>query len=92
MIKKNKSFICFGTLVSNLYCLYPKIISLHDIESNNESNHHMKVKLSFNETYLWHLHLGYISPDKIQRLVGDESLSSLVIEILPIYKSCLEVK
>lgn len=42
--------------------------------------------------YLWHLHLSHISIDKIQRLVSIGPLSSLVVELLPIYESCLEGK
>ena len=65
VIKKNKSFVCSGTLDDNLYYLFPKINSLHNTKLNNESNYHKKIKLSPNEMYLWHLHLSHISIDKI---------------------------
>ena len=45
-----------------------------------------------NEMYLWHLRLGHINIDRIDRLVKDESLNQLEIGTLPVYESCLEGK
>lgn len=48
--------------------------------------------ISSNEKYQWHLCLGHISLDRIQRLVSDRPLSSLVREPLPACKFYLEGK
>lgn len=45
-----------------------------------------------NETYLWHLRVGYINLNRIQRPVKDDPLSELKVESLPICQSCLESK
>ena len=51
-----------------------------------------KKATSFNSTYLWHLRLGHININMIQRLVRNGPLSSLVLEPLPTCESCLEGK
>ena len=45
-----------------------------------------------NETYLWHLRLGHINPNRIHDLVKSEILNSLICEPIPIGESCLEGK
>ena len=94
-IQKNKTFICSGTLIDDLYYLSPKTNYLHDTEVvHNEHSHKSKKQKisSTNETYLWHLRLGHINQNRIQRMVKDELLSSLDIEPLPLCESCLEGK
>ena len=44
------------------------------------------------DTYLWHLRLGHINLDRINRLVKNGSLSQLEIGTLPVCESCLEGK
>ena len=52
-----------------------------------------KQKISNDDnTYLWHLRLGHINLDGINRLVKDGPLRDLNVETLPVYKSCLEGK
>ena len=45
-----------------------------------------------NETYLWHLRLSHINPNRIQGLVKSEILSSSIFEHIPVCESCLEGK
>ena len=47
---------------------------------------------SDSETYLWHLRLGHIGLDRINRLVKDGPLRELSIGSLPVCESCLEGK
>ena len=47
---------------------------------------------SFNSTYPWHISLSHINLNRIQRLVRDGPLGSLVLEPLPTCESCLEGK
>ena len=44
------------------------------------------------EIYLWHLRLGYISLDRINRLTNDSPLRELSVGTLPVCESCLEEK
>ena len=62
--------------------------SLLNIEFNNNSKR-LKTYLS-NETCLWHLRLGYIALNMIQRLVKDVPLSFLEVEHSSQDESCLE--
>ena len=45
-----------------------------------------------NDTYLYHLRLGYINPNIIHSLVKSGILNSLIFEPIPVYESCLEGK
>ena len=47
---------------------------------------------SSNPTILWYMRLGYINLNMINRLVKDRILDNLVLEPMPICKSCIEVK
>ncbi|KAI3453969.1 hypothetical protein Pfo_010632, partial [Paulownia fortunei] len=83
----NKALICKGCLNNDLYVLKPTDSLLYHTTSNK------RIKLSpTNETFLWHLRLGHINLNKIQRLVRDDSLSDLEVESLPVCESCLEGK
>ena len=53
---------------------------------------HKRVKLSKDETYLWHLRLGHINLNRIKILVSDGPLSDLKVDDLPTCESCLEGK
>ena len=44
------------------------------------------------ETYLWHLRLGHISLERINRLTKDGPLKNLSVRTLPVCESCLEGK
>ena len=81
-------------LVDGLYLITPKIYKIHNIELSNKS-HNLPVKinvLSNNSTYFCHLRFGHINLKKINRLVKEGPLSSLIIQLLPACASCLEEK
>ena len=44
------------------------------------------------EAYMWHLRLGHINSNRIQRLVSDGLISPLDLKNLPVCESCLEGK
>ena len=58
----------------------------------NEHNHLAKKRKVSNETYLWHLRLGRINPNRIHGLVKSGILNSLAFEPIPMFESCLECK
>ena len=64
------------------------------MEINNTSSNSNKRKQpsKINQTYLWHLRLGHINLSRIQRLIADGPLGSLVVENFPTCESCLEGK
>ena len=81
VIEKDKVFICFGNIVDGLYILTP------------DKHESLKRKfLSTNDVYLWHLCLGHINPNRIQRLIKDGLLESLDFDEFPICESFLEGK
>ena len=91
-IRNKYSFICSGTLLNGLYFLSPMSYDINIIESiNNDEHDHLSKKMRvLNETYLWHLRLGHINPNKIHGLVKSEILSSLIFEPILVCESCLE--
>ena len=92
-IRSRSSFICSGDLMNNLYFLSPLSYDINDIEIvKNEHNDLAKKRKVSNETYLWHLRLGHINPNRIHGLVKSGILSSLAFERIPICESCLEGK
>ena len=93
-IRNKYSFICSGTLLNGLYFLSHMSYDINVIESINDDEHdHLSKKRRFsNETYLWHLRLGHINPNRIHDLVKSEILSSLIFEHIPVCESCLEGK
>ncbi|KAH9697148.1 hypothetical protein KPL71_023495 [Citrus sinensis] len=90
----NKRLICSGTLEDNLYHLSPMIHSMHDTVINNDEHTHLSKKrnISSNQHYLWHLRLGHINQNRIQRMIKDGLLGPLENESLPLCESCLEGK
>ena len=67
---------------------------MQQMEINNTSSNSNKRKQpsEMNQSYLWHLRLGYINLSRIQRIIADELLGSLVVEIFPTCESYLEEK
>ena len=61
-------------------------------EFKNDEPIPKRVKLDINETYLWHLRLGYINQTRIEKLVNDGPLKELRVTPLPTCESCLEGK
>ena len=64
---------------------------LLNVEMNDNNSKRLKTSHS-NKTYLWHLRLGHINLNRIQRLVRDGFLSHLKVEYLPQCECCLEGK
>jgi transposase InsO family protein len=90
IISKNDKIICQGTLENGLYFLHRNIS--HSLDTEITEPNHKRVKLSKDETYLWHLRLGHINLNRIKRLVSDGPLSDLKVDDLPTCESCLEGK
>ena len=59
IISKNDKFICKGTLENGVFYLYRNISHLLDTKLTQPN--HKRIKLSTDETYLWHLPLGHIN-------------------------------
>ena len=94
VIKKGKMFICSGNIVDDLYILTPNKHELYNFELNNDS-HVKSLKRKFPSTsdaYLWHLRLGHINSNGIQRLIKDGLLEPMDFDEFPVYESCLEGK
>ena len=79
---------------NGLYMLRPDEQSLLNTEMFKvEHPKSKKQKVSHdNDTYLWHLRLGHINLDRINRLVKDGPLRELKVGTLPVCESCLEGK
>ena len=94
VIKKDKVFICSGNIVDGLYILTPDKHVLYKSKLDNNSHvKSLKRKLpSTSDAYLWHLRLGHINSNKIQRLIKDGLLEPLDFGGFPVCESCLEGK
>ncbi|KAG8381639.1 hypothetical protein BUALT_Bualt06G0142500 [Buddleja alternifolia] len=93
-IKHNKSFICKGTRKDGLFLLFPDKYSVGNSEANTSKQIlPLKRKTPMtDEAYMWHLRLGHINSNRIQRLVSDGLISPLDLKNLPVCESCLEGK
>ena len=94
VIKNDKVFICSGNIVDGLYILSPDKHALYNSKLDNNS-HVKSLKRKFpltNDAYLWHLRLGHINPNRIQRLIKDGLLEPLDFDGFLVCKSCLEGK
>ena len=92
-IRSKSFFICSDDLMNNLYFLSPLSYDINAIEIfENEHNHLTKKRKVSNDTYLWHLGLDHINPNRIHGLVKSGILNSLEFEPIPMCESCLEGK
>ena len=95
VISRNGLDICHAKPENALYVLRLTERSLNDSElfkvEHPKSNKRQKVSHSDN-TYLWHLRLGHINLDSINRLVKDGPLRKLNVDTLSVCESCLEGK
>ena len=87
-------FIYSGNIVDGLYILIPDKHGLYNSELDNDSYvKSLKRKFPSNsDAYLWHLHLGHIKSNRIQRLIKDGLLKPMDFDEFPVYESCLKVK
>ena len=94
IISKNSLNICSEKMENGLYMLRPDEQSLLNTEMFKvEHPKSKKQKVSHDDdTYLWHLRLGHINLDRINRLVKDGPLRELKVGTLPVCESCLEGK
>ena len=80
--------------MDGFYILTPDKHELYNFELDNDPHvKSLKRKfLSTNNAYLWHLHLGHINPNRIQRLIKDGLLEPLDFDEFLVCESCLEGK
>ena len=80
-------------LVDDFYLIFFKMYEIQDTELNKSQNLSLKRKaFSNNLMYLWHLKLSHINLKRIDRLVKEGPLSSLTIQSLLVFTSCLKEK
>ena len=95
VISRNGLDICHAKPENGLCVLRPTERSLNNSElfklEHPKSNKSKQISHSDN-TYLWHLRLGHINLDIINRLVKDGPLRKLNVGSLPVCESCLEGK
>ena len=80
--------------MDGLYILTLDKHELYNSKLDNDS-HVKSLKRKFpstNDAYLWHLRLGYINPNRIQRLIKDGLLEPLDFDGFLVCESCLEGK
>ena len=79
--------------MNNLYFLSPLSYNINAIEIvENEHNHLAKKKKVSNETYLWHLRLGHIIPNRMHGLVKSGILNSLYLNLYQCVNPVWKVK
>ena len=95
VISRNGLDICHAKPENGLYVLRPTEQSLNNSElfkvEHPKYNKRQKVSYSDN-TYLWHLRLGHINLNRINRLVKDGPLRELNVGTLLVFKPYLEGK
>ena len=94
-ISRNDIHICVASMEQGLYVLRPETpFALHNaLFTVAKPRNHKKQKIvDDNETYLWHLRLGHIGYDRLNRLTKDGALKNVVLGELPVCESCLEGK
>ncbi|KAL0386219.1 UNVERIFIED_CONTAM: Retrovirus-related Pol polyprotein from transposon RE2 [Sesamum radiatum] len=77
-------FHLLGTLVNGLYILQQSNLIMTAQHKRKVDNH--------KNTQIWHARLGYISKDRIRRLVDSKSLELDNLDHLPTCESCLKEK
>ena len=94
-ISRNGFQICVAIMEQGLYVLRPSTqISLNSELFSVARPGNLKRKEIDNDdqTYLWHLRLGHIGFDRLNRLTKDGPLKNVVLGELPVCESCLEGK
>ena len=94
VISRNGLNICHANNENGLYILRLNkrtLLNTELIRIEHPKPKKQKI-LDNDDTYLWHLRLGHISLDRINRLVKDGPLKELKVGNLPVCESCLEGK
>ena len=92
IISQNSFEIRYANMEYGLYVLRPMKSFILDTEIFRDTNPTPNKVSSDSETYIWHLRLGHISQDRINRLTNDGPLRELRVGSLPVCESCLEGK
>ena len=95
VISRNGLDICHAKPINRLYVLRPTERSLNNSELfkvEHPKSNKCQIVSHCDNTYLWHLRLGDINLDKINRLVKDGPLRKLNVGTLPICESYFEGK
>ena len=92
-ITKRGVQICSANLNNNLYKLKPtRVKAIYNTEIFKTAETQTKLRRVSQSTYLWHLRLGHINLNRIERLVKSGLLNKLEDNSLPPCESCLEGK
>jgi hypothetical protein len=93
IVKFNNKFVASGILQDGLYVISSIDNSVNCIENDNADNVlSLKRKRDVNPAYMWHLRLGHINIDRINRLVRDGPLKPSKVKPYPICEPCLQGK
>jgi transposase InsO family protein len=93
IVKFNNKFLASGILQDGLYIISSTDNSVNCVENDNATSVlSLKRKRDVNLTYMWHLRLGHINIDRINRLVRDGPLKLSKVEPYPICEPCLQGK
>ena len=94
IIKRNGSFICSGIKSNGLYVITQSVSDESMMELNNSivTVPTKRKEPSYNPTRLWHMRLGHINLNRINRLVKEWILGNLVLQPMEVCESCLEGK
>jgi len=94
VIKKGNLFIYSGIIIDGLYIITPdSYVVNNSILEPSYNTLSLKRKInSTNKAYLWHLCLGHINSQRIQRLVNYGFLNPMDFQDYPVCESCLEGK
>ena len=94
VIRRNGSFICSGIKSNGLYVITPSVSNKSMMELNNSmvTLPTKRNEPSSNPTRLWHMRLGHINLNRINRLVKEGILGNLVIQPMEVCESCLKGK
>ena len=92
VIKRHGSYICFGIKSNGLYLITPTNLEVLEIEKPNRPLNLKRKSSSSNPTRLWHMRLGHINLNRMNRLTSDDIFPSLSPDGLSVCESCLEGK
>ena len=92
VIKRNGSFICSGIKSNGLYLITPSVSNESMVELNNSmvTVPTKRKEPSSNSTRLWHMRLGHINLNRINRLVKEGISGDSVFQPMEVCESCLE--